>query len=155
MKSAPSVYVVPCNALTPSIVKTFDPMPETRAPIAFNKWHRSCTCGSLAAFVITVTPSARTEAISTFSVAVTDASSKKTSHPTSLFAEKVNTPSKRTCAPSAASARKCVSSLLRPITSPPGGGSTAFLPRARSGPAKRMEARTFCAASHGTSHVCN
>src|SRR5919201_4311515 len=44
-------------------------------------------------------------------------------------------------APSWASAWMCVSSRRRPITSPPGGGTIARPQRARSGPARRTEAR--------------
>src|ERR671937_1506302 len=44
-------------------------------------------------------------------------------------------------APSRESAWMCVSSRRRPITSPPGGGTIACPQRARSGPARRTEAR--------------
>ena len=44
-------------------------------------------------------------------------------------------------APSRSSARKCVSMRRRPMTSPPGGGSTTLPNRASNGPASRIEAR--------------
>ena len=46
-------------------------------------------------------------------------------------------------APSRSSARKCVSTRRRPMTSPPGGGSSIWPQRASSGPASRIDARIF------------
>jgi hypothetical protein len=57
-----------------------------RAPSETRNRHRSWTCGSQAALPITVSPSARTAAISTFSVAITLASSRKISLPRSVAA---------------------------------------------------------------------
>ena len=61
-----------------------------------------------------------------FSVAVTEASSRKTSTPASFSAESRKIPSISTLAPSSEKARKCVSSRRRPMTSPPGGGEEDF-----------------------------
>ncbi len=58
------------------MVSMFEPIPEMSAPIALRQWHRSCTCGSQAAFCITVVPRASTAAMTAFSVPVTDASSR-------------------------------------------------------------------------------
>ena len=49
-------------------------MPDTPAPILARNWHSSTTCGSVAAWRISVTPSARAAASSAVSVPVTDAS---------------------------------------------------------------------------------
>ena len=87
-----------------------------------------------------------------FSVAVTEASSRKMSAPTSLLACSVISPSISTRAPSSFRARKCVSRRRRPITSPPGGGRVTLPQRASRGPANRMEARTWRASSAGTAH---
>src|SRR5205809_1144391 len=65
----------------PSMVTVFVPMPPISAPSAARKWHRSCTCGSHAAFRSTVGPPAATAAINAFSVAVTLGSSRKMSVP--------------------------------------------------------------------------
>src|SRR5207244_762814 len=46
-----------------------------------------------------------------------------------------------TSAPSRSSARKCVSTRRRPITSPPGGGRLTRPKRASIGPASRIDAR--------------
>ena len=65
-----------------------------------------------------------------FSVPVTLASSSRMSCPTNSVARTLNSPLICTCAPSLLNARKCVSTRRRPITSPPGGGSsTCFKPR--------------------------
>src|SRR4051812_995064 len=54
-------------------------------------------------------------------------------------------------APSRANAWMCVSSRRLPITSPPGGGTSARPCRARSGPAKRMDARMRLQSSSSSS----
>ena len=56
-------------------------MPSMRAPSSTRNRARSCTCGSPAAFITTVRPGAVTAAIRAFSVAVTEASSRKMSAP--------------------------------------------------------------------------
>ena len=48
-----------------------------RAPSETRKWQRSWTCGSQAAFTIVVSPGASAAAMSVFSVAMTEASSRK------------------------------------------------------------------------------
>jgi len=70
-----SVLMVSCappKRSTPSTVTWLVPIPSIRAPIATRAWHRSCTWGSLAALIRVEVPSARTAAITKFSVAVTD-----------------------------------------------------------------------------------
>ncbi len=56
-------------------------MPSMRPPSDTRKRQRSWTCGSLAAFAITVSPRASTAAMTAFSVPVTDASSRKIERP--------------------------------------------------------------------------
>ncbi len=58
---------------------TFEPIPSTRAPILQSSRARSCTCGSQAAFPITVLPGASAAAGSAFSVPITEGSSMKIS----------------------------------------------------------------------------
>ena len=67
----------PRSRSTPRMRRTFEPIPSISAPSETRKRHRSCTCGSLAALAITVSPSASTAAMTTFSVPVTEASSRK------------------------------------------------------------------------------
>ena len=57
-----------------------------------------------------------------------------------------------TIAPSPASANRCVSTRRRPITSPPGGGTSARPKRPSSGPASRIDAR-IRSASRSSSAV--
>ena len=141
IKSGPIVKSVPLSFFTPSMCRMLLPTPVIRAPIALSIRQRSCTCGSLAAFVISVCPSASTAAMMAFSVAVTDVSSRKMSAPTSLFAVNSKLPFVVIRAPKSCRARKCVSTRRLPMTSPPGGCIVALPVRAISGPAKRMEAR--------------
>ena len=143
MKSVPIVWSVPCSFATPSIDRILEPIPVIFAPIEFSMLHRSWTCGSLAAFNILVVPIARTAAISAFSVPVTDASSRNISFPTSLFAVNLKLVPISILLPSSDNARKCVSSLLLPITSPPGGGSWTSPHLARSGPANNIDVLIF------------
>ena len=56
---------------------TFEPIPSISAPSETRKRQRSWTCGSQAAFAITVSPGASTAAMTAFSVAITLASSRK------------------------------------------------------------------------------
>ena len=51
-------------------------MPVMSAPSEIRKRQRSCTCGSLAAFEIIVRPVVMLAAMTAFSVAITDASSR-------------------------------------------------------------------------------
>src|SRR5437762_1684460 len=115
-------------------------MPSMAAPSETRKRARSWTWGSDAAFRSTVVPDARTAAINAFSVPVTLGSSRKISAPLSLPSSVYASPTE-TSAPSRSSARKCVSTRRRPITSPPGGGSCTRPKRASIGPARRIEAR--------------
>ena len=96
-------------------------------------------------------PGASTAAMTAFSVAMTDASSRKICAPTSPPAQLVALVRPRSSAPSAANAWMCGSSRRRPITSPPGGGTLARPKRASSGPASRNEARIRLASSSSAS----
>ena len=125
----------------PSMVTVFVPMPPISAPSAARKWHRSCTCGSHAAFRSTVGPPAATAAINAFSVAVTLGSSRKMSVPARRFASILYAVPTVTSAPNCSRARKWVSMRRRPITSPPGGGSVTLPNRASIGPASKIDAR--------------
>ena len=129
----------------------FEPIPEILAPMETSMRQRSWMCGSEAAFSMVVLPSARTAAMRAFSVAVTDASSRKRPAPFSPSVCMVKNVPISTRVPSSMSARKWVSIGRRPIPSPPGGGRRTLPFRARSGPANRMEARIFCARSAGIS----
>ena len=89
-----------------------------------------------------VVPRASAAAISAFSVPVTLASSRWISAPRSPpgARSRYSRPTS-TSAPSAANAIRWVSTRRRPITSPPGGGTSAAPKRASSGPASRIDAR--------------
>ena len=129
------------------MVSAFVPIPWIPTPIDRSSLHRSCTWGSLAAFRIRVSPTARDAAITAFSVAVTDASSRKISaprrRPSAALTRHSRPPRGQSVisAPRASSASTWVSSRLRPITSPPGGGMVTRPRRASKGPASRIEAR--------------
>ena len=109
----------------PRITIRLVPMPSIAPPMALISRHRSWTCGSQAAFSMTVVPSASAAAMTAFSVPVTEASSRNTSAPTSCFgALKTYSPLPvSTVPPRASRARTWVSMRRRPITSPPGSGS--------------------------------
>ena len=81
MWSGPMRCVAGPSSSTPSISSAFVPMPWILAPIAFSAWQRPWTCGSQAALRSRVFPRASTAAMTAFSVAVTLASSRKTSAP--------------------------------------------------------------------------
>ena len=83
MWSGPTRKRPPWRRSTPSMTMRLVPMPSISAPSSTRKRATSCTCGSLAAFRMIVRPGAVTAAISAFSVAVTDASSRKISAPRS------------------------------------------------------------------------
>src|SRR3989442_1783119 len=104
------------------MVNVLLPMPSIAAPNDTRKRARSWTCGSDAALRRTVVPGARTAAINAFSVPVTLGSSRKISAALSLPSSLYASPTV-TSAPRRSSARKCVSTRRRPMTSPPGGGS--------------------------------
>src|SRR3954471_16019329 len=132
---------------------TFEPIPSTAQPILLSMRARSCTCGSQAALRITVVPSISADAISAFSVPITDGSSMKKSHacsPPLSAMIRMSCPCS-TVAPRARKASRCGSSRRRPITSPPGGGITAEPKRASSGPAARNDARMRSASEASTS----
>jgi hypothetical protein len=116
-------------------------MPSMRAPSEPRNRHRSWTCGSHAALPITVVPGVSTAAMTTFSVAMTLASSRKIDAPRSASARMSYPPFSSTSAPRARSACTCGSRRRRPITSPPGGGTFTAPERTRSGPARRNDAR--------------
>src|SRR2546426_2063943 len=129
-------------------------MPSMAAPRETRNRARSWTCGSDAALRRPVVPLARTAAMSAFSVPVTLGSSRKMSAPLSFPSSLYASPT-LTSAPSRSSARKCVSTRRRPMTSPPGGGSVTRPKRASIGPASRIEARISLhrAASSGFGSV--
>ena len=132
---------------------TLEPMPSIAAPMRMSMRARSCTCGSEAALRITVVPGVSAAAMSAFSVPMTDGSSMKKSHacrPPSGAVRRMSRPCS-TVAPRARKASRCGSSRRRPITSPPGGGSSASPKRASSGPATRNEARMRSASVGSTS----
>src|SRR4051794_37164478 len=90
--------------------------------------------------------------MSAFSVPMTDGSSMKKSQARSPSPASIRyTRLEATVAPSARKASRCGSSRRRPITSPPGGGSTARPKRASSGPATRNDARIRSVFSTGMS----
>ena len=148
------VNSAPCIFSTPLMMSVFEPIFRISAPMAFSMWQSSWTCGSEAALRIMVWPLALAAAISVFSVAVTLASSSKISAPQRpgvlnlkrLF-------SKTNWVPNLRKARICVSTRRRPITSPPGGGSTSLPSRASIGPASRMEARIILQTSGSRSEA--
>ena len=53
---ADPVRAQPRKRLDAVDVSTFEPMPSIVAPIEHSRWHRSCTCGSQAAFRMIVVP---------------------------------------------------------------------------------------------------
>ena len=83
MWSGPIRNCPPDSRSTPSTISRLVPMPSMRAPSATRNRARSWTWGSPAAFITTVRPAAVTAAIRAFSVAVTEASSRKMSAPRS------------------------------------------------------------------------
>ena len=83
MCSGATRHEPPPSCVTPWMRRTFDSIPSICAPSETRKRQRSWTCGSQAAFPITVSPSASTAAMTTFSVAITLASSRKTDLPRS------------------------------------------------------------------------
>src|SRR5215218_8793569 len=143
----------PPSSRMPWTYMTFEPMPSIAAPILLSIRARSCTCGSEAALRITLEPGVSAAAISAFSVAITDGSSMKKSQASRPPSGALNRMSRlcSTWAPSARKASRCGSSRRRPITSPPGGGSTASPKRASSGPATRNDARMRSARPGSTS----
>src|SRR5215211_4166306 len=131
----------PPSRSTPSMVRRLDPIPEMRAPRPTRNRHRSWTWGSQAALPMTVVPSASTAAMTAFSVAVTDASSRNIGAPRSRPTSSSRARSKLAWTPRLRKASRWVSSRRRPITSPPGGGSRQWPVRATSGAASSTDAR--------------
>ena len=130
-------------------------MPSIRAPSETRKRQRSWTCGSQAAFEIVVRPGASVAAMTAFSVAITDASSRKMCVPRSRPCASRSGRRPRPRRRARASAWMCGSSRRRPITSPPGGGTLARPRRASSGPASRNDARMRLASSSSSSFVAS
>src|SRR3954453_13732440 len=156
MWSGLTVCSQPCSLPMPWTCMTFEPIPSTAQPILLSMRARSCTCGSQAALRITVVPSISADAISAFSVPITDGSSMKKSHacsPPLSATMRMSLPCS-TVAPRARNASRCGSSRRRPITSPPGGGIVAAPKRASSGPAARNEARMRSASAESTAVLC-
>src|SRR3954469_23270577 len=124
-------------------------MPLISAPILASIPARSWTCGAQAALPMTVVPGVSAAARRMFSVPITDGSSMNTSPARRPPSGAVITMS-RSCtnvAPSARNASRCGSRRRRPMTSPPGGGMSAWPKRASSGPASRNDARMRVACS--------
>ena len=86
MCSGASRHEPPESRSTPRMRSTFDSIPSISAPRETRKRQRSWMCGSQAALPITVSPSASTAAMTTFSVAITLASSRKIGLPRSCGA---------------------------------------------------------------------
>ena len=81
---------------TPCIFNMLVPTPSIWAPISLSTSHTWTICGSIAALVIRVVPSARTAAITIFAVAPTDGISKWIRAPFSFFARAIIYPSSKT-----------------------------------------------------------
>ena len=130
-------------------------MPSMSAPSETRKRQRSCTCGSQAALPIVVSPGASAAAMTMFSVAITLASSRKTSRAAHArrCASRSASPTS-TSAPSSVNAWMCGSSRRRPMTSPPGGATLARPQRASSGPASRNDARIRSSRARRSSSSC-
>src|SRR6478735_8560788 len=162
MWSGPTRCVQPPSSSLPSTISTLEPMPRMSAPIFTSMRARSCTWGSQAALPMIVVPGVRAAAMSAFSVAMTDGSSMNTSAARSPPLGAVSTMSRPWVyvAPSARKASRWGSRRRRPMTSPPGGGMSAWPKRASSGPASRNDARMrsacsrsmWAAASTSTAH---
>ncbi len=103
---------------------------------------RSVISGSRAAFSMTVSPLARTAAVSRFSVAPTLGKSSITRAPDSRLVRASMKPcTTSSSTPIASSPRKCMSSLRLPMLSPPGIATRASPQRASSGPSTLIDAR--------------
>ena len=112
------------------------------APIAARQLAKSTTSGSLAAFSITVTPSAKLAAMMTFSVPVTLTGSKIIFAPFSLpFTFALIFPSSMSIsAPIALIASMCKLTGRLPIAHPPGKATVACPNFASNGPKTKIEA---------------
>src|SRR3954454_19641613 len=153
MWSGETVCSHPPGRSSPWTCITLEPTPSIAAPMRMSMRARSCTCGSDAAFRITLVPGVSAAAMRAFSVPITDGSSMKKSHacrPRSGATRRMSR-SYSIRAPSARKASRCGSSRRRPITSPPGGGIIASPKRGSSGPATRKDARIRSARVGSTS----
>ena len=121
-------YSVACNFSTPTILMTSVPAPLIFAPMLFKKFATSTTWGSLAAFSITVLPSAMAAAIIILIVAPTETLSIYMCVPLSSFALAMTRPWAMSM--SAPMERKPFiwrSIGLLPISQPPGSATSACL----------------------------
>lgn len=143
--SGPSSSSAPCRRSTPAMTRVLVPSPETLPPMALINRQRSTTWGSHAALRMVVAPRAKAAAMIAFSVAVTEASSRKSSAACSRSRAQKRSSfgAASTVAPRPRSASTWVSRRRRPMTSPPGGGRFRCPRLASSGPASRIEARTW------------
>ena len=117
------------------------PSPVISAPIELRKVTRSAISGSRAAFSITVLPSAKTAAMSKFSVAPTLGKFSSTLPPTSFSASPSIYPWLLVKeAPSSSRPFRCISIGLCPKSSPPGTDTFALPNLASSGPKTTIEA---------------
>ena len=111
---------------TPSITIVDVPAPSTFPPIRLRNEARSAISGSLAAFSIVVSPSARTAAIIMFSVAPTLGNSKTMRLPVNLLHLAAIYPcSVSNSAPNISKPLRCISIGLGPKSSPPGRATLA------------------------------
>ena len=126
------------------------PAPLIFAPIAFRQFARSTTSGSLAAFSMTVVPSASVAAIIRFSVPVTVTRSMTRRVALSLRAVAwMYPPATWTSAPIFINPSMCRLTGRDPMAQPPGSETTALPNRASMGPRTRMDARIDFTSSYG------
>ena len=126
------------------------PMPEMSAPIATSIWQRSTTSGSRAALSIVVTPSAKTAAVTMFSVAPTLGNGNVTSAPCSRSAVASSSPwLNLNVAPICSRPATCMSIGRAPKSSPPGIDRRTRPKRVSSGPSTLIDARMRSTSSYG------
>ncbi len=154
MCSGPIECAPPARRSTPVMCSTFEPMPWIRAPSETRNRQRSCTCGSHAAFEIIVLPGASAAAITAFSVAITEASSRCRCAPSRRAGELVALRRSRSSRRAPGRHGCAGSSRRRPITSPPGGGTLAR-PEARQQRPGEQERRADLARELGVDLVAH
>ena len=120
------------------------------APIATSISQRSTTSGSRAALSIVVTPSAKTAAVTMFSVAPTLGNPNVTSAPCRRSAIASTSPwLNLNSAPIASSPATCMSIGRAPKSSPPGIDRRTRPHRVSSGPSTLIDARMRSTSSYG------
>ena len=124
------------------------PAPSIFAPQAFKKRQSSPISGSLAAPSRTVSPSARTAAATTFSVAPTLGNGRPMTAPLRRDTFAVTTPSRSSKqTPICSSACRCRSMGRSPMEQPPGLENSTCPTRPSNGPRSMMEERIWLMAS--------